>query len=360
MRLPSRRTSNMMSRFRWQDALRIVLALLALGLFVRALLAQDLMLAASLVREAGPLLLVILVPYFAALVFDSMGWKLLFGALSHRPSLAGLVRIRAAAEVLNSLPSGAVFAEPYTVVALREREGLPVGDAVVASAAKKWLVTRTHALYIGISVLFGFSLLSTKSTALIGLNGLPWIVLLSALIPLGISVFIGATLVRGTFVMALFRGLCRLPGRLGVWFEGREVAFVATQAKFQHFGEAGRFASLRATPMFLLAWLTESVESYLILRILGASPGFLAVLSFEAGLSLLRNLAFFAPMGLGVQDLGYLRCFSSFGVPNAAATAVAFVLLKRAKELVWIAIGSLILLASGVPPPAKTDGVEAT
>jgi hypothetical protein len=158
--------------------------------------------------------------------------------------------------------------------------------------------------------------------------------------------------------MGLFGALSRLPARLGAWFRGREVAFLATQTKFQRFGQVGQIASLCATPVFLLAWLTESVESYLILRILGASPGFLAVLAFEAGLSLLRNLAFFAPMGLGVQDLGYLRCFASFGIPHADATATAFVLLKRAKELVWIAIGSILVLASGGPPKAGELGTQ--
>ncbi len=340
-------------RFQWKDALRIVLALLALALFLRVLLAQDLKLAVSLVKAAGPLALTILVPYFVAIVFDSTGWRLLLGALSHRPSLLQLVRIRIVAEALNSLPSGAIFAEPYSVLMLRDRCGLPVTDAVVGAAAKKWLVTRTHALYIGVSVALGGSLLTEKSRSLVGFSGLAWLVLASALIPMSISVFIGGTLVRGTFVMGLFRTLSRLPSRLGALFKQREATFLATQTQFQHFGQVGRNASRWATPFFLLAWLTESVESFLILRVLGASPTFLAVLSFEAGLSLLRNLAFFAPMGLGVQDLGYLRCFSSFGIPHAEATATAFVLLKRAKELVWIAIGSILLFASGVRPEKR-------
>jgi uncharacterized protein (TIRG00374 family) len=340
----------MRSRFEWKGVARGLLALLAFALFVRVLLAQDLKLAVSLVTDAGPLALAILVPYFVAIVFDSTGWRLLLGALSHRPSLWQLIRIRVAAEALNSLPSGAVFAEPYSAAMLRQRCGLPISDAIVGAAAKKWLVTRTHALYIGVSVALGWGLLTEKSQSLMGVSGLPWVVLASALVPQGISVFMGGTLVRGTFVMALFRTLSRLPARLGAWFRQRESAFLVTQTQFQHFGNVARNASVRATPLFLLAWLTESVESFLILRVLGASPGFVAVLSFEAGLSLLRSFAFFAPMGLGVQDLGYLRCFSSFGIPHAEATATAFVLLKRGKELVWIAVGSALLFAKAKEP----------
>ena len=65
---------------------------------------------------------------------------------------------------------------------------------------------------------------------------------------------------------------------------------------------------------------------------------------FEAGLSLLRNLAFFAPGGLGVLDLGYMAYLGALGYPGAATVGAAFVLLKRAKDLFWIAIGYLLLL----------------
>jgi uncharacterized membrane protein YbhN (UPF0104 family) len=66
-------------------------------------------------------------------------------------------------------------------------------------------------------------------------------------------------------------------------------------------------------------------------------------------------MVFFVPAGLGVQDLGYVAFLHASGVPEAAALGAAFVVLKRAKELAWVAAGWTILLAAGgrssVAPP---------
>jgi hypothetical protein len=96
-------------------------------------------------------------------------------------------------------------------------------------------------------------------------------------------------------------------------------------------------------------WLLESLETLVILRVLGAplSPflgGYAEVIAFEAGLALVRHTAFFAPAGLGVQDLGYIAFFHALGMPEASTLGAAFVVLKRAKEIVWIVIGYLLLL----------------
>jgi uncharacterized membrane protein YbhN (UPF0104 family) len=112
--------------------------------------------------------------------------------------------------------------------------------------------------------------------------------------------------------------------------------------------------------MLLLGWLVESVETFVILRVLGAPLGFIEVFSFEAGLSLVRSLAFFAPAGVGVQDLGYIAFLQVVGLPDAGALAAAFVLLKRGKELVWVGVGYLLLLVTGVRRPQAISTSEAT
>jgi glycosyltransferase 2 family protein len=74
-------------------------------------------------------------------------------------------------------------------------------------------------------------------------------------------------------------------------------------------------------------------------------------------LALVRAAAFMVPAGLGVQDAGYVAFLGAFGVPEAATAGAAFVLIKRAKEIVWTALGYLILLlgrgARGAPAPEQ-------
>ena len=97
--------------------------------------------------------------------------------------------------------------------------------------------------------------------------------------------------------------------------------------------------------------------------VLGAPVGFAEVISFEAGLSLLRNFAFFAPAGLGVQDLGYLAFLNALGFPGAGEIGAAFVLMKRAKELFWIAIGYTLFLVARkrapLPPAEQAAHAQA-
>ena len=57
----------------------------------------------------------------------------------------------------------------------------------------------------------------------------------------------------------------------------------------------------------------------------------------------MRSVGNFAPAGLGVQDAGYAVILQAMGLPGP--TTAAFVLLKRGKELVWIAVGYALLMA---------------
>ncbi len=75
-----------------------------------------------------------------------------------------------------------------------------------------------------------------------------------------------------------------------------------------------------------------------------------AVVAVESGLSLARSAVAFMPGGLGVQDMGYATALAALGTTHE--TAAAFVILKRAKEIVWIAIGFAVGSRAGHVPPA--------
>ncbi len=321
----------------------------SLAAFFVLLSRQDLTQVIGLVRKAGLSVVLILVPYFVALCFDSIGWRLLFARLRARPPVPRLFAIRLCTEALNvSLPAGAVFAETLSPLLLRDRAGVAMPDAVAATLGKKWIVMRSHGLYIALSVLCGGGVLAAHSRELIGTQGLPWLVFISAFVPMGLSLGVGASLTRGSVATRIQHWLSKLPGRVGAFFTSRKGAFVQTDAQLSVLDDRGPVPKGLTTAFFLLAWFCESVESWLILRVLGANAAFVQVLAFEAGLSLLRNFFFFAPAGLFFQDLGYLRCFSALGLTDAASVATAFVVLKRAKELVYVGIGYLAWIVMGV------------
>jgi uncharacterized membrane protein YbhN (UPF0104 family) len=68
-------------------------------------------------------------------------------------------------------------------------------------------------------------------------------------------------------------------------------------------------------------------------------------MALEVGLTLVRSMGNVAPAGLGIQEAGYATLLTATGL--SVETTAAFVLLKRGKELVWIAIGYGLLAGMG-------------
>ena len=320
----------------------------AIALFVRSLAHADLTRTWAILGHAGPLVVLCFLPYLAALTVDSLAWKHVFAALGRDPKHQKLLLVRLACEAVSmSLPAGAVFAESLTPTLLERHTGTSPSTSVAAMAGKKWLTMRSHGIYVLISAVVGFGILSRISNDVIGSAGLPWLVMALACIPAGLSVGLETSLARGSLAERLHGLLGRIPvARLKRWLENQRTGFARTDSGFARL-VSDRTRSTHATFLYVAAWLIESLETLVILRVLGASVGFAEAMSIEAGLSVVRSLAFFAPSGIGVQDVGYVACFSAMGLPEAGALGAAFVLVKRSKELFWIGVGYAALLASG-------------
>jgi uncharacterized membrane protein YbhN (UPF0104 family) len=295
------------------------------------------------VTSAGPLVLLSLVPFGIGMALDASGMVALLRALGHRTSLARMLPVRLASEALHvTLPAGFVAADTATAVLLESRCDVPVRDGVVASIARKWLVMRAHAAYIVVGGLAGFGALTVLAGAL-HVPLLPSSVLASAVVPLVLSVGLGAGLLGRTTFSRLHGALARLPSkRLARWLASRHQEAVATDAQVQRLRGA-HAATVVATLAFVGCWCFEALESALLLRLVGVQVDLAAVFAFEAGLSMVRSAIVIAPSGLGVVDLGYATVLQALGAdPGGAA---AFVLLRRAKEVVWVVVGYALLAA---------------
>ena len=106
-------------------------------------------------------------------------------------------------------------------------------------------------------------------------------------------------------------------------------------------------AALHDKPLPLMActlwhlgcWLLVGVETWLLLRLLGAPVGLGAAVVIDSLISGLRSVAFMVPQALGVQEGGYIMLGALFGLSTEAALALS--LVRRARDL---AIGVPVLL----------------
>ncbi|WP_437539187.1 lysylphosphatidylglycerol synthase domain-containing protein [Sorangium sp. So ce726] len=351
------------------------LALRWLGVAVAAaalwstLRGADLPSVAALIASVGaPMMALALVPNLVARLLQAEASRRVFDTChpaSGRPApFSRYLALTLSTEALNmSVPAGAALSESVTFYLLHRWCGIPGPQGVAGIAARRALIVLANAAYVAIALALGFGHLERASRPLIGGPGLPWLVVLSGLGLLAVALALGGALLSGTVASRVFAWLKRLPGqRVKAYFEAREAAFSATDRHAAALGE--RRSALAAAALLLLGmWLAEGAETYFFLRLLGVDVSFAEVLSFEVVLALLRAAAFMVPAGLGVQDAGYVAFLTALGVPAAATVGAAFVLIKRAKELVWIGLGLLVFFggrAAFRPAPAPMAGSEVT
>ncbi len=295
------------------------------------------------VIRIGPAFGWVLVPYCFSLVFDSHGWRHLLASLGRGARALRLVSIRLSTEALTfAAPGGVVIAEGVRLVMLQARCGVPVPEGVSSLAARKCLILQGHGLYLGLAAALGWSILSQRSVAMLGVPGLPVVLCVVAAGLLLASAVAGRALSGASVATRMGLLLERLPVRaLRLWLERRRTAFTQTDTQL---GRAlGRRGGGWAGVLYLLMWLSEASEGYLLLRLLGVPVSFPEAFAMEAVISVARSLAFFVPAGLGVQDASYVAFLRAGGAGVSLELAAAFALLKRTRELLLMTLGFALL-----------------
>jgi hypothetical protein len=294
------------------------------------------------VEDTGRWAPLALAPFVLIMALDATGMRILLGTLGRSVPVARLLPIRIATEALHlTAPAGFVVADSATAALLDARCGVPLGEGAVLAVARKWLVMRAHGTYIVLGATCGASILAAVSVHFLGNRVLPWAVAASALAPLGLSLGLGTQFGGKPAFGRLYAALGKLPwAALRDRLRRARGGAAKVDAHLSRVG-ASRASTHLATTAFFGAWLLESVETCILVRLAGGPLDFRLALAVEVGISLVRSVANVAPAGLGVQDASYAILLKATGLPGDASAA--FVLLKRGKELVWIAVGYVLL-----------------
>lgn len=299
---------------------------------------------ASLLSRVGGAGFLLLVPQLLSLMLESAGWQLAFRRMGRWLPYAGILRARLGTEALaQTLPLGVLFCESLKPALLARNCGADLSTSLAGMAARKWLLVGSQSLYVGAFAVLGWSMLARISPVLVHSTALPWLLLGASLGLVLLALFGVAILSRGRVAERVYSSLLRLPfASLRAKLESVRAEVARTDGRLQTF-----FASVVSSPapllLFLSGWLLEATETYLILHLLGVDLAWTSVGALEVSASLLRNLAFVVPAGLGIQDLSYLAFLRALGVPDALNVAAAFLLLKRTKETFWAAFGYGVL-----------------
>ena len=328
-------------------------------LLVKSLAGVDVHAAALAIVQIGPLAPMMLAPFAIAMALDAFGMRWLLAAIGRHAPYRRLLAIRFGTEALHlSAPAGFAVGDSATAALLDSRCGIPLSDGATIAVARRWLVMRAHAGYIVLGAVVGWAALVAVSMRALGGRSLPWFVLASSLVPLAISSLLGASFRPGGLVAAAIGAASRAPW---AWLRLRAQSWSAgatsVHARMTQIG-AAPVAVWGTTVTFFACWLLESCDTAIALRLLGAPPDFAIAIAAEVGISLIKAIGNVAPAGLGVQDAGYAALLPAMGLTTE--TAAAFVVVKRAKEVAWIAFGYLLLAIQRRGAGPHSDGCEGT
>ncbi len=327
-------------------ALRLLFTLGALFALWNTLRHAELDKAIALVGSIGAPIALVFLPYLLAIALHAEAYRRLLIELDRPTSFARIFSVALSSEaVMLSFPGGIAVADSINPYLLERRCRVPLLDGLTAVATKKSLIVLANGLYIGVALVVGFRDLSTASEHLIHSSMLAWIVFASAIGLLGGSLLTMRVLVSGSLALRSHGMLMRIPvAPLRRWLSERRGGFKQTDHLFATLLR-DRHRALASSALLLLGmWLAEGLETFVILRLLHVDVTYAQAITCEVVVVMLRSLAFMIPGALGILDAGYVAFFGAFALPNAATVGVAFVLVKRAKEIVFVLAGLLLFL----------------
>jgi putative membrane protein len=289
-------------------------------------------------RQLGWLTVLAVLPYFTAYAVDTLGWWWVltraFAApgACRVPSLPRLFALRAAGEAINGItPTAYLGGEPLKAWLLR-RHGVPLAPGLASALASKTALMLTQGLFVFLGVLIAIQAWrpSVPLPLVVGIG--------LALMALVGAAMIGVQRRRPfTVLLAVSR---RWSGRrtlLAAWEED----LTALDDLLKEFYDRRTGDFLVCCGFHFAGWTLGSLEVWLLLWLLGAPVDFATAFSIEALAGVAKLAALIVPGSLGVQEGGQLLIFVSFGL--GAARALTFSLIRRARELVWIAFGLTVL-----------------
>lgn len=283
----------------------------------------------------GPIpLILIFLPLFIVYVLEAYGWYLTLGA-PHAPKV-GLVKlfmVRMAGEVINvTTPTGYVGGEPMKAYLLG-KYGVPLVEGGASVVTAKTTMTMAQVMFI-----------------LMGLAVMVWVLgatdhnMIAVLVSVGVlACGLGGLVIAQR--VGIGTGLLWLLRKLGIrlaWLEQRESQIRQLDDTIRRFYTERRGAFYASVSTFLVAWMTETFEVFAILYFLGVPVDWLSSFAIAALSVLIKGSVFFIPGSIGAQEAGYLLLLLGFGYDEV--TGIAFALIRRLREILWIGIGLVFLM----------------
>ncbi|MFQ5965824.1 MAG: flippase-like domain-containing protein [Candidatus Scalinduaceae bacterium] len=275
-------------------------------------------------------LFLLLLPYILVYILDTLGWKYAFKENS--TNFKNLFMVRLAGESLNMIIPSAYFAgEPVKAYFLK-RYNIPMVDGIASIVISKAIMIITQILFVMFGVVFllfksnisGFNLISSIAITLLGVPLIMFIIFIQK---------------RGIFSF-LLKILRMLRIRIR-YIEERANRLRELDERIFQFYSYNKKRFFISFAFFFLGWIAGMIEVFLILYLLGVPIDYLSIYIIESLSTAAKGITSFIPGSVGGQEGGIIMIFITLKL--SVGIALTFAILRRLRELIWIAAGLFIL-----------------
>ncbi len=284
--------------------------------------------------------------YLLAEIAFVLGWRSVMEPHPPLSSLPNLLRIYLAGNSLNYLSPGSVAGEPVRASMLRDRMETARAIASVTIFKHAHLLSQAFFVATGLAVAVVFFDLP---------EGVRWAALASVVVLCGLLVLMTWALQKGSF-SPILSALCRfkpLAARLERHREGAQ----ALDELIRRFYVHRRSHFFAAAFWCLVGWCGGLLETYIVLRLLAPGRGWETACAAESLAMLLNNMFLFVPGRAGTAEGIRTGVFVLLGLP--ASTGVAYGLVRRARELLWVLPGLAFLARRPARIATRAAGVNS-
>jgi uncharacterized protein (TIRG00374 family) len=330
----------------WQRTVSWLLFVVGLGSLVVLLWRMGFGTILAQLAAVGWKLPLVILPYVLVAIFDAWGWWFAFPEKPYPFGYFDLFRLRLAAKAINDVtPAFSMAGELAKVHVLRLR-GIDGATAMTSVVAAKTTITLSELWFLFVGLL----LVPLKVPAAGVLFPEVWIGLVVATL--------GMTAAIVWQRNGLFRPFIRLYQRIGL-----PMRFIKRYGKVMHSTDDMLAEYMRGSStnfglssfMHFIGWVAGGVEVWIILACMGIHIDLGTAIVVEALLVIVQGMTGFIPANLGTLEGGAVGIFLWIGL--SPQSALAFMLLRRLRQVLWIGAGFAILgvLARGETRPATEE-----
>jgi hypothetical protein len=335
----------------------IVFAALGLALFAYFVRKAGVSEIVDGIRRLGAGFLLVLLIAFTRKIVRALAWQQCFEAPARIGFVDALTAVLAADSLGTMMPLGMVVSEPTKAALVRHKAPLISGLAAIA------VENIFYSFSVTVFVFFGMA-------ALLLSFSLPKLLLIASI---GAIVVVVITLIVAIVVMK--KQLRFLSGTVE-WLYGRGIGKRALEDRRTHvrtledrvYGFYSRNRSRFLLILIFEAWfhIAGVLEGYVTLFFIGAAPTLLGAFILESANRVITVAFKFIPFRLGVDEAGSGRVTKLLNL--GVISGVTLAIVRKGRDVVFTAIGLLILLAKGLSPArvveesqiAVAEEVEAT